>query len=151
MRNLFYSIIVPSFNRQYEIHELINSFIQLNFPRDRFELIIVDDGSTDNSVKLIKRMEGDILYIYQQHQGPSKARNTGLEKARGEMIAFIDADDLWPLGRLHLMVDRFQKDPSLEVVMGRTQYFGDLSRFEGKMNYDSPEKTTDTESSTAAT
>ncbi|MFQ5583682.1 MAG: glycosyltransferase [Calditrichia bacterium] len=92
----FYSIIVPSFNRQKEIGELIESLIQLKFPADRFELIIADDGSTDGTEVLVGKFQERVnfpLYFHsQKNQGPGAARNMGMEKARGDFFIFIDSD-----------------------------------------------------------
>jgi len=92
----YYSIIVPSFNRKNEIRELIDSFTKLNFPANRFELIIADDGSTDGTGELVndfmKRTEFLLHFYSQANQGPGAARNMGMEKAKGDFFIFIDSD-----------------------------------------------------------
>lgn len=91
-----YSIIVPSFNRREEIRELLNSFNHLQFPIEKYELIIADDGSTDGTADLVEEFRKTCaftLHFYrQENRGPGAARNMGMEKARGDFFIFIDSD-----------------------------------------------------------
>jgi glycosyltransferase involved in cell wall biosynthesis len=93
---MFYSIIVASYNRQEEISDLVQSFEDLQFPKDSFELIIVDDGSTDDTYayldSYIKSAEYNIKFVAQKNKGPGAARNLGMEHARGQFFIFIDSD-----------------------------------------------------------
>lgn len=88
-----FSIITPTYNRAYVLWKTILA-IQHQACND-WELIIVDDGSTDDTKKLLAEFQGDsrIKTFYQDNQGPSSARNTGLEKATGEIILYLDSDD----------------------------------------------------------
>jgi len=92
----YYSIIVPTFNRSDEISELLHSFETLEFDRNKFELIIVDDGSTDNTEEIVKNFSAgndiNIKYINQNNKGPGAARNAGMENAKGDFFIFIDSD-----------------------------------------------------------
>ncbi len=101
----FYSIIVPSYNRQEEIEELIRSFEKVEFPRDRFELVIVDDGSTDGTVNFLEstgpELSVDLVIIRQKNQGPGAARNNGMKSARGDFLIIIDSDCTVPADWLH--------------------------------------------------
>lgn len=96
MNNYFYSIIVPSYNRKDEIEELIHSFIPLNFPKNRYELIIVDDGSADGTKALVQKFQQEnnipLKYLSQQNKGPGTARNLGMKHANGDFFIFIDSD-----------------------------------------------------------
>jgi glycosyltransferase involved in cell wall biosynthesis len=88
-----YSIIVPSFNRSEEIADLINSISKLNFPSSRFELVIADDGSTDNTRAIledyINKGEIKLSFYTQKKKGPGAARNLGMEKAGGVSLIAI--------------------------------------------------------------
>ncbi len=94
------SVIIPTYNRSRVITEAIQSVLAQtafhsgpnSYP---YEIIVVDDGSTDETQAVVSSLEGPIRYYYQEHQGVSRARNRGLELARGEFIAFLDSDDLW--------------------------------------------------------
>lgn len=93
------SVIMPSYNAEPYLEEAVASVMGQSYPA--VELIIVDDGSTDGSVALAEHLieahPGRIRLFRQQNQGPYPARNLGMEHARGEFIAFLDADDWWTL------------------------------------------------------
>lgn len=85
------SVIIPCYNAQAWIGEAINSCLQQTY--QNIEIIVVDDGSTDNSLEIIKTFANKIIYQTQPHQGGNVARNRGLELAQGQYIQFLDADD----------------------------------------------------------
>lgn len=94
------SVIIPTYNRTQQTIAAIESVLAQTYPN--FEIIIVDDGSTDDSGEVIQRFirqrtngHHQILFFHQANQGASIARNTGIAKARGEYIAFLDSDDTW--------------------------------------------------------
>ncbi|OGL51158.1 MAG: hypothetical protein A3H37_09040 [Candidatus Schekmanbacteria bacterium RIFCSPLOWO2_02_FULL_38_14] len=101
------SIVIPTYNCAQYIGETIESI--LNQIYKNFEIIVVDDGSTDNTRDVAKSFEKEINYIYQENGGPSKAKNTGIKAARGEYIAFLDADDIWFPDILKQTVQAFQQ------------------------------------------
>jgi glycosyltransferase involved in cell wall biosynthesis len=86
------SVIVPSYNSTQWIEECLTSVHDQSYLN--IELIVVDDGSADNSVKIIKKLKFEFKLIEQANQGRSGARNTGIEAAKGDYIAFLDCDDL---------------------------------------------------------
>ncbi len=92
----FYSIIIPSYNRVDEILELLESLKSITFDRQKFEVIIVDDGSTDATIAFLKDFEQNapfkFSYYSQANQGPGAARNLGMQHARGDFFIFIDSD-----------------------------------------------------------
>ncbi len=92
----FYSVIVPSYNREVEIRELLESFTRLDFPPDRYELIIADDGSTDDTAALVRQFQQTapfaLKFFAQENRGPGAARNMGMSRARGDFFIFIDSD-----------------------------------------------------------
>ena len=90
----FFSVVIPLYNKENYIADTLNSVINQTF-KD-FEVIIIDDGSTDNSYEKVSKINDQrIKIIKQANQGLSKARNTGIKNAQAEYIAFLDADDLW--------------------------------------------------------
>ncbi len=89
----FFSVIIPAYNRADLIGQTLDSVLAQSF-RD-FEIIVVDDGSTDNTVEALSAYAGRIKLLRQENQGPSAARNHGLRHAAGEYVAFLDSDDLW--------------------------------------------------------
>ncbi len=90
---VFFSIVIPVFNRANLIQITIESILNQNI--DNYEIIIVDDGSTDNTIEILQEYGSKIKLFTQRNQGPGKARNIGIEHSQGEYIAFLDSDDLW--------------------------------------------------------
>jgi len=87
----FFSVIIPTYNRERFIKRAIKSV--LNQTCKDYEIIVVDDGSKDRTKKMVSSFGSRVRYVYQKNQGPSTARNTGIQEARGEYIAFLDSDD----------------------------------------------------------
>ena len=96
MNYQFFSIIIPSFNRVDEIKELLSSIEQIKFPREKFEVIISDDGSSDNTAETVKQFQQtssyQLKYYNQNNKGPGAARNLGMDKAKGDFFIFVDSD-----------------------------------------------------------
>jgi glycosyltransferase involved in cell wall biosynthesis len=114
---MYTSIIIPTFNRASLVKEAIESVLaQTN---QQFELIVVDDGSTDNTSEILSSFEGRIQTIQMRHTGPSAARNRGIREARGDFIAFLDSDDLWLPEKLKKQIDFFENRP--EVLICQTE------------------------------
>ena len=111
------SVIVPAYNGEKYLAEAIESIHRQNY--SPLEIIIVDDGSTDKTAQITKNLKGNVKYNYQTNKGPAAARNKGLALARGEVIAFLDVDDLWPLDKLQNQIPHILDDPKLDVVLGR--------------------------------
>ena len=109
---MLFSIIIPSYNRVDELRELFESFDKLNFPRDGFEVVVADDGSTDTTPELIKAFQDKksftLHYFTQQKKGPGAARNLGMEKANGDFFIFIDSDVLLPENWLRNIADELE-------------------------------------------
>ena len=112
------SVILPVFNGGRFLSEAIESV--LDQKNAQLEIIVVDDGSTDNTKKVAMSYRDTISYFYQENGGPAKARNLGLSKASGDFIAFIDADDVWVKNKLSMQLAQFEKNKSIGVVLGLT-------------------------------
>jgi glycosyltransferase involved in cell wall biosynthesis len=104
----FISVIIPSFNRAWCIERAVNSVLSQSF-KD-FELIFVDDGSTDDTKNIVKEYK-DIRYYYIENSGVSHARNFGIKKAKGHLISFLDSDDMWHENKLLEQVELYKKKP----------------------------------------
>ena len=113
------SVIIPVFNGERLLREAVQSVLDQQY--SPVEIIIVDDGSTDGTAALVKDLPETVRYLYQANQGPAAARNRGIEHAQGSLLAFADADDLWPAGKLALQLPLLARDPAIEIVMGRIQ------------------------------
>ncbi|BAU64180.1 glycosyl transferase family protein [Stanieria sp. NIES-3757] len=108
------SVIIPSFNCAKYISQAIESVINQTYKN--YEIIVIDDGSTDNTQAIIKPYLNKIRYFYQTNQGAAEARNKGLDLARGELIAFLDADDLFLPHKLQEQVAIFEQQPKIGIV-----------------------------------
>jgi len=108
------SVIIPTYNCDRYIAEAVESVLnQKNF--DDYEIIVIDDGSQDNTEAVLKAYE-KVNYVYQKNQGVALARNHGIELAKGELIAFLDADDYFLRGKLAAQVRIFEEQPELGIV-----------------------------------
>jgi glycosyltransferase involved in cell wall biosynthesis len=107
------SVIIPTFNRAAWVREAVDSVLAQTF--QDFELIVVDDGSTDATGEGLGPYGDRLRVIYQARQGVSAARNRGLEMAAGEWLAFLDSDDLWLPKKLETQVDFFSRNPRAEI------------------------------------
>jgi glycosyltransferase involved in cell wall biosynthesis len=116
-KNPLVSVIIPTYNRGWILNEAIDSVLSQGF--DDFELIVVDDGSTDNTQDILDGYARDITVIRQDNRGVSAARNAGIDSASGQFIAFLDSDDLWLPGKLSLQVDFFNSNP--EALICQTE------------------------------
>jgi glycosyltransferase involved in cell wall biosynthesis len=116
LSDLSVSVIIPVYNGEQFLAEAIESIFRQKY--EAVEIIAVDDGSTDETSKLLARLGRKVRTIRQPNSGPAAARNRGLKTAKSELIAFLDADDLWPDGRLASQVHYLTAKPSVQIVQG---------------------------------
>lgn len=111
------SIVVPSLNQGRFIGATLQSIVDQAYPN--LELIVVDGGSTDDSFSIIQKFESHITWwVSEPDQGQAAAINKGFRKATGEIMAWINSDDLMMPGALHHIADFFSKQPDAQVVYG---------------------------------
>lgn len=115
------SVILPVYNGAAHIAEAIASV--LSQPHRPLEILVIDDGSTDNSAVIASGCGGPVHCFRQDNRGPAAARNLGLQMARGELIAFIDADDVWSPDKLRCQMNLLRTNPSVMVARGHVQRF----------------------------
>ncbi|HPC35526.1 MAG TPA: glycosyltransferase [Candidatus Marinimicrobia bacterium] len=108
------SVIIPTYNREACLERAIVSV--LNQTYRNFELIVIDDGSTDNTSRIIHRYKNKIRYYSQLHSGVSTARNLGLEKSEGTWVAFLDSDDYWLPRKLERQMQCLAENPKWLVL-----------------------------------
>ena len=111
------SVIIPTYNRGWIVQEAIDSVLDQDFTD--FELIVVDDGSDDNTPQILAAYGRAITVLHQSNKGVSAARNHGIAAASGQLIAFLDSDDLWLSGKLSSQVRFFKGTP--DAVINQTQ------------------------------
>lgn len=103
------SVIIPTYNREKYITKAVDSVLCQNYPN--YEIIVIDDGSTDNTRLVLNAYAEKIKYIYQQNAGVSAARNRGIKSAEGEWVAFLDSDDEWEENYLVSQIKRVEEVP----------------------------------------
>ncbi len=114
------SVVIPTYNGAKYIVSAINSVLQQSY--QDFEIIIIDDGSTDNTRETVEQMTDErVRYFYQANQGPSAARNRGVELSRGEFIAFLDSDDLWRPDKLEIQLNAFKQHPHVDLIFSNIE------------------------------
>ena len=126
MNNPLVSCIVPVFNGERYIQQALESIHQQTYLH--LEIIVVDDGSTDNTKEVVKNLDFSVQYIGQANKGPAGARNHGISLAKGDFVAFLDSDDLWHREKLTKQVERFQAEPKLDVCVTHLSHFEDAEQ-----------------------
>lgn len=112
------SVIIPAFNAENGLFAAIESVLQQAY--QPLEIIVVDDGSTDATGSIARQASG-VTCIEQENQGASGARNTGIRASQGEVIAFLDSDDLWLPRHIEFLLRSFKEDAAIEFTWGSTQ------------------------------
>ena len=119
--NPLVSVIIPTYNREKYIVDALESVLAQSY--NNLEIIVVDDGSTDNTIKILKERykDSDIVFIYKENEGVSSARNVGIKAAIGDYIAFLDSDDEWLPEKLKIQIEYSKKYPELSMIA--TEYY----------------------------
>ncbi|OKH33363.1 glycosyl transferase family A [[Phormidium ambiguum] IAM M-71] len=128
------SVIIPVCNGEKTIKETVDSVINQTF--SDFELIIINDGSTDKTLEIISQIKDDRLTVSSYpNAGLSASRNRGIYLAKGEYISFIDADDLWTPDKLESQLKALQENPEAAVAYSWTDCIDESGKFLGKGSY----------------
>jgi glycosyltransferase involved in cell wall biosynthesis len=114
IKNPRVSVVIPCYNHATYLGEAVQSV--LNQSCSDYEIIVVDDGSSDNTSQIAKSFGDQICYVYQDNAGLSAARNTGIQLARGDLIALLDADDLYEINFIKTITDHFARHPNIDGV-----------------------------------
>lgn len=109
------SVVIPAYNAEKFINRAIDSVLAQTLPVD--EIIVINDGSTDNTAEIVKAYGQAVRYIQQENAGVSAARNRGIEEASGNWITFLDADDEWLPEKLAMQCEVLQRNPDLKWVL----------------------------------
>jgi glycosyltransferase involved in cell wall biosynthesis len=115
------SVVVPVFNGAPYLSQAIDSILRQNY--EPVEIIVVDDGSTDESATIVRGFGSAITYCWQPQRGAATARNHGVAQSRGEVLAFLDADDLWMPDKLALQSGYLHSHSEVEAVLGFVEQF----------------------------
>ncbi len=114
------SVIIPVYNGDRYLAETIDSVLAQSVPA--FEVLVIDDGSSDRTAEVVKRYRS-VRYYHQTNRGAAAARNWGADLARGNVLAFLDADDLWTANKLELQTIVLAKNSHVDMVLGKVKEF----------------------------
>jgi glycosyltransferase involved in cell wall biosynthesis len=115
------SVVVPAWNAERYLGEALDSLLaQTRVPT---EVLVIDDGSTDGTADVAEKRGPPVRCVRREHQGPAAARNAGIREARGELLAFLDADDLWLPAKLERQLEALSAQPSVGIVTTRIRDF----------------------------
>ena len=118
------SVVIPTYNRARVVGEAIDSALAQT--HERLEVIVVDDGSTDDTAERVgRRRDRRLRYVRREHAGVSSARNAGIAAATGDLVSFLDSDDLWKPEKIETEVAALARHPEAGGV------FSDLEKRDG--------------------
>jgi glycosyltransferase involved in cell wall biosynthesis len=121
------SVIIPTFNRRDYLPIALDSVLAQTYTD--YEIVIIDDGSTDDTRDILAPYEKSIRYFYQENLGIAAARNRGIEESRGTYLALLDSDDYWLPGKLACQVEGLEKNPQWGMVATRCSSISPDGRF----------------------
>ncbi len=128
------SVIIPTFNREKYVIKALESVLAQTYRS--YEIIVIDDGSTDHTAEALRKFSGRIVYHRQDNKGVSAARNTGIRLAKGEWVAFLDSDDEWDPEYLSYQMGGIKEKPAGWTRMTSSVFIDEKGRrkdtFEGK-------------------
>ena len=113
------SVIIPVYNGSRYLATTLESVLAQSYPLH--EIIVIDDGSTDSSPDILRSYGERLRVTRQENQGVAPARNAGLLQVTGDVITFIDQDDLWPAGRTEALVGALQSNPDALLAVGQVE------------------------------
>ena len=120
------SVVIPSHNKGGTIVQAIESVLHQTIPV--LEILVVDDGSSDDTADRVKRFGAPVRYIRQEQSGVSTARNRGIAEARGDWVGFLDGDDLWLPRKLERQCQALEREPHLDAVQCSVHLVNDALR-----------------------
>ena len=121
------TVLIDTYNYGRYIEEAIESVLAQDFPAEEMEILVVDDGSTDDTRARVGKYADRVKYIYKENGGQASAFNRGLAEARGELIFFLDADDYWRPGKLRKIADLFAQHLEAGMIYHRYEELDEVS------------------------
>jgi glycosyltransferase involved in cell wall biosynthesis len=121
------SVVIPTYNRPQYVTQAIDSVLNQTYPN--IEVLVINDGSTDNTLDVLASYKDRIRIVTKQNAGLSAARNTGIRESRGELIAFLDDDDRWLPHKLTVQAPLFA-DPKVNLVHTAGHFFDESNGWE---------------------
>jgi len=125
------TVLIDTYNYGQYVDAAIESVLAQDFPAEEMEILVVDDGSTDDTRARVGKYAGRVKYIWKENGGQASAFNCGLAEARGELIFLLDADDYWRPGKLRKIADLFAQNPEAGMIYHR---YEELDEASGKIS-----------------
>jgi glycosyltransferase involved in cell wall biosynthesis len=116
MSKPFVTVLVDTYNHESFIEEAINSILQQDFPASEMEILVVDDGSTDQTPELVRKFGPRVRLLHKVNGGQASAFNMGIIEARGEIVAFLDGDDWWVPNKVKRVAEVFACHPEVGIT-----------------------------------
>jgi glycosyltransferase involved in cell wall biosynthesis len=111
-----FSVVIDNYNYGRYLEEAVDSVLNQTFPQDEIEIVVVDDGSTDDSTERLKKYRDKVKCIFKGNGGQASALNAGVAVAKGEIISFLDSDDYWHPKKLDQVCEEFEKSKKVDFV-----------------------------------
>jgi len=127
MKAPFFSVVIDTYNYGEYIEEAVSSALAQDFPAEEREILVVDDGSTDDTPERVRKFGETIRYLRKANGGQASAFNFGFAHARGEVIALLDADDVWQPAKLGRVYEEFERHPAAGMVYHRVHLWDGAS------------------------
>ena len=120
------TVLIDSYNYARFIEEAIDSVLSQDFPKEQMQILVVDDGSTDDTAERVRKYGSSIEYVRKENGGQASAFNVGFQHAKGDIVVLLDADDYFLPGKLRRIVEEFEKHPDAGMVYhARLELFSD--------------------------
>lgn len=133
MNSPFVSVIIPTYNRAWSLKKAIDSVLEQDYKN--FELIVVDDGSTDDTEALVTEYAKSVKFVQQPNLGVSAARNKGIQISSGSLISFLDSDDYWEPKKLSTQVEYFNANPDALICQTEETWIRNGKRVNPKQKH----------------
>ncbi|MCP4670453.1 MAG: glycosyltransferase [Desulfobacula sp.] len=130
------SVILPTYNRAWALKTSIDSVLSQDYPN--IELIVIDDGSKDNTQGLLKEYNNKIIILFQENRGVSAARNLGIKKSKGEFIALLDSDDAWDQRKISCQMEFFMANTKALICQTEEVWIRNGKRVNPKIKHKKP-------------
>jgi glycosyltransferase involved in cell wall biosynthesis len=122
----FVTVLIDTYNHREFIEDAINSVLRQDFPLSETEILVVDDGSTDDTDEVVRKFAPRVRLLRKSNGGQASAFNAGIPEAHGEIVAFLDGDDWWAPGKLTAVSEAFAKDADVGLIgHGVTEVYPD--------------------------
>ncbi len=115
------STIIPVYNGSRYIAQAIESILEQDHPN--MEIVVVDDGSTDDTAAVVRKFNAPVYYFYQENAGIAATMNHGVRRAKGDLFSFLDSDDYWLPGKMSKQLEVLRQRPEIDMVFGHVKQF----------------------------